>query len=688
MNFLAPLFLLGALAVALPIILHLIRRTPTVQRPFSSLMFLTPSPPQLSKRSRLDKILLLLLRCLIIALIALGFARPFLRDKLPAQNADGAAKISIVLVDASASMKRQDLWKDAVERVRQFARRAGPSDRVQVMLFDRGLRKLVSFEEWWALSPQERAAAAQQRMDGETATWFAGDLGSALISAAEELNVLGQLHPLTTRQIVVISDLQEGSRIDNLQGFDWPKGVEVVFETLEARHRNNAGLHLAAESESGPPASGDARPFVRVSNATGSKRDQFRLAWVDSSGKIAGNPVDVQVVAGKSRILHAPQRPGATGPLQLVLSGDDEPFDNTLFVAAPEPERVQVPFMGSGTIDDPGELLFYLQRAFQETRRRTVNVMPLTASADPTIHPGARFIIAAGELPVAAASALRTHVEQGGSALFVINKLSGAKAIEQLANVKSAVATEGSVKQYAMLEQVDFTHPIFAPFADPRFSDFTKIHFWKYRRVDTNALPDARVLARFDGGAPALMELQIGAGKLLVLTSGWHPADSQLALSSKFVPLLYSMLEYAGCFKEQIRTLVAGSELPARSAEMSLQAPDGARLAPERGRWVLDRPGVFTAKESGTTYNFGVNLDPAESKTAPLDPAELGKRGVPLRASGTRAAAFIEKERKWAQAAEVESRQKLWRWLVVAALLFVLIETWFAARQSRVLQQA
>jgi hypothetical protein len=93
MNFLAPLFLVGGLAVALPIIFHLIRRTPTVQRPFSSLMFLSPSPPQLSRRSRLDKILLLLLRCGIIALIAAAFARPFLRDKLTPQSPGAAVDI-------------------------------------------------------------------------------------------------------------------------------------------------------------------------------------------------------------------------------------------------------------------------------------------------------------------------------------------------------------------------------------------------------------------------------------------------------------------------------------------------------------------------------------------------------------------------------------------------------------------
>ena len=46
MSFLAPLFMLGALAVAAPVLFHLIRRSPQGRMPFSSLMFLSPSPPR------------------------------------------------------------------------------------------------------------------------------------------------------------------------------------------------------------------------------------------------------------------------------------------------------------------------------------------------------------------------------------------------------------------------------------------------------------------------------------------------------------------------------------------------------------------------------------------------------------------------------------------------------------------
>ena len=91
MSFLTPFFLLGALAIAGPIVFHLIRRTPRGEVPFSSLMFLTPTPPRLTRRSRLDNVLLLLLRAAALGLLALAFARPFLRQAASLDFGDGRA---------------------------------------------------------------------------------------------------------------------------------------------------------------------------------------------------------------------------------------------------------------------------------------------------------------------------------------------------------------------------------------------------------------------------------------------------------------------------------------------------------------------------------------------------------------------------------------------------------------------
>ena len=73
MSFLAPLFLVGALAVAAPIIFHLIRRTSREKVTFSSLMFLQSTPPRVTRSSKVENIFLLLLRCATSLLVKLPY---------------------------------------------------------------------------------------------------------------------------------------------------------------------------------------------------------------------------------------------------------------------------------------------------------------------------------------------------------------------------------------------------------------------------------------------------------------------------------------------------------------------------------------------------------------------------------------------------------------------------------------
>src|ERR1700741_2957815 len=99
MNFLSPWFLLGALAVAGPILFHLIRRAARERVPFSSLMFLRPTPPRITRRRRLEHLWLLLLRCLALILLATGFARPFLSKDIALPTAPSEARQIVLLVD-------------------------------------------------------------------------------------------------------------------------------------------------------------------------------------------------------------------------------------------------------------------------------------------------------------------------------------------------------------------------------------------------------------------------------------------------------------------------------------------------------------------------------------------------------------------------------------------------------------
>jgi hypothetical protein len=235
---------------------------------------------------------------------------------------------------------------------------------------------------------------------------------------------------------------------------------------------------------------------------------------------------------------------------------------------------------------------------------------------------------------------------------------------------------------------VDLGHPILAPFADPRFGDFTKIRFWKHRRLDERRLAGARVVARFDDGAPAWLVLPAGGGTLFVMASSWRPADSQLALSSKFVPLLHGVLEAsAGLDSGQAQFYVGDPvTLPAAPGRRGLRVkkPDGqvVSLEPESTIFAdTGMPGLYTLESAADPRVFAVNLDPAESATAPMPPEALERRGL----LGTRAVAAAAPEQARARAfyLGLEQDQRLWRWLIVGVLLVLLAETWVAARAAR-----
>ena len=79
MGFLTPWFLAGVAAVGLPVWLHLLRKHKTTPLPFSSLMFFEKRTQSSIKHRRLRYLVLFALRALLMLLIVLAFAHPYVR---------------------------------------------------------------------------------------------------------------------------------------------------------------------------------------------------------------------------------------------------------------------------------------------------------------------------------------------------------------------------------------------------------------------------------------------------------------------------------------------------------------------------------------------------------------------------------------------------------------------------------
>ncbi len=701
MNFLTPLFLLGGLAIAGPILYHLVRRTTRDKTVFSSLMFLLPSPPRLSKRHRLEHILLLLLRCAALALLALGFARPFLKQAPIIDPTAAQPKRIVVLVDTSASMRRDGVWAAARARAEEVLRRAGPADHVALYPFDRQATALVSFEDWNRTAPADRVAFAVGRLGALTPTWAGTHLGNALVTAAEALaeNEDGKTAP-GPRQIVLVSDLQAGSRLDALQAYEWPKGVELIVEAIKARNVTNAGVQFVADGPESTRAA-DAPVRVRVTNSPESKREQFKLGWTAATGAPAtaanpsptgeflSAPIDAYVPPGQSRVFSVPVPKGMAGLEQISLRGDDEDFDNTAYVIPPAQQRATVLWIGRDVAEDVKQPLFFLRRAFAETPRVAVRIVASAPAAPllPSDVQAASAIFVVDAVSTETATALREQALAGKTVVIAPKSVAFGPTLGALLGRPELTLTEGRTSNYAMLAEIDFQHPLFAPFADPRFSDFTKIHFWKFRKLDASGIIGARVVAKFDSGDPAIVEVPTGKGRIYVLTSGWQPEESQLAVSSKFVPLMWSLLEQAGGVASFATQYAVGDKvpLPADGTATTVRPPTGAAvaLAAKAGEFApTGQPGIYQLEGGAKPLRFAVNLDANESRTAPLATDELEQLGVPV--ARLKADAAVPAENKTLlQGLEAENRQKLWRWFVAATLAVLLIESALAGWTAR-----
>src|SRR5262249_43424536 len=143
------------------------------------------------------------------------------------------------------------------------------------------------------------------------------------------------------------------------------------------------------------------------------------------------------------------------------------------------------------------------------------------------IEPGRSvpLIVLAAETSADNVASLRRFADDGGTVLAVVTGPGDAPTLASLAGARGLEATDSPAGD-VMLAEIAFDHPLFAPFAAPQFNDFTKIKFWKHRRIPTAPLGDARVVARFEKGDPAVVEKRMGKGRLVILTSGWSPADS------------------------------------------------------------------------------------------------------------------------------------------------------------------
>ena len=622
MSFLTPLFLVALAGLAIPVLLHLIQRERKQVVQFPSLMFLRRIPYQSVRRRRIRHWLLLMMRLAALALVVMAFARPFFRGADPAAAAAGGAREVVVLIDRSYSMGYGDRWTRALAAARGAIDSLTPADRASVVFFGAGTDVALR-----STSDKGRLHAAVGSVPlSSGATHF----GPALKLAGSILSESS----LPRREVVLVSDFQRGGW-RGADGVRLPDGAVMTPAPIADRETSNVSVTPVALERS------TFSDQERVTVTAGVANHASKATAVDLTLEVNGRPIQTQRVnvdadASTSATFAPVTLSGAEARASVRLGDDAMTRDNAFhfIVAAGRPVRTLLVERGGRR-----DASLYIARALavgDSPRFDTVARDPEALSADDLQAAG---IVVVNDVQVSSSLAERlgTYVERGGGLLIVAGQR-GTWPQERAAIVPAlpGEAMDRSRGEAARLVGLEYGHTIFEPFRAPRSGDFSGARFYGYRMM--SAQQGANVLARFDDGAPALMERRVGNGRVLVWASSVDMVWNDLAVKPVFLPFVHQMAKHLAAYREPEPWLTVGEVLdPARivgaqhpNDVRTVVAPGGNRIAldPEGGDVVaLEEQGFYELRGQATSgppaATIAANVDLSESDLTPMDPKEV-----------------------------------------------------------------
>jgi hypothetical protein len=645
--FLAPFFLFFAAAgAAIPLLLHLMQNTRTVQMPFPTLRFLKVADKHYSRRIKLENLLLWLIRTLIMALLGLAFAMPMIRRTGLAWLGDAPRDVAIVL-DASYSMGYHagdaTVWDKGIEAASAIIGGLSDKDRFCIYLARDQPEALVA-------EPIGDKQLGLKRLKALPPGLSSSQLAPAVTAA---LKALRKADTRREREMHIISDNQALA----WQGF----GAGVASEPAAAAAHWNpdeidkktavfVSLLGAAAPENSATVSVDLQPAVVRQGATvkvigklmrsGTAIDPAATLFIDGkeAGRRSMRAGDPEAAAPS--FLLPPLDPGVH-TARIETPDDNLSIDNAFHFLI----RVQgeTPSLVVGSKDDT----LFVRTALRAGFGRASAVVSVTPEqiTDQTLASYA-CVFLCNALPVSgqAQAALEDYVKLGG--LLVL--LPGMKATADsyaswtcLPGLPSAVEELPFSQQNRTLTWDKPQHILVRPMREgiavPALAIRRRLVFEKLHETTER-------LVSIGADQPFLLDRPFGDGRVLMFAVAADRTWSDFPLSPFYLPLILQCAEYsAGVgakppFLWATDSLSLNAQFPDLKEIPTLTGPDNQpvaiRNAVVQGRTVmlaenLTVPGIYTLTAAGQPRGMpalAVNLPRNESDLTPIAEAEIPKR--------------------------------------------------------------
>lgn len=674
MQFLYPQFLFALLALGIPVIIHLFNFRRYKKLFFSNVRFLSAVQREHRSRNKLKNLVLLLLRLLALACIVIAFAQPF----LPRQNrlANPGKKYVALYLDNSFSMGNTAAEGELLEIGRrqavEIARSYGEGDAFQLVTNDFELRH----QRWYdrnafiELLQEVQPGPVFRRMDEIMARVKEG------FRKAETAN----------RAAYYISDFQRNMMPDEMKA---DSSVSSHIIRLSAVKKANLYIDSVWTDGALPQLRQNAVLHVRVVNASDEAVEEG-TATLTINGK-QKSIANFSVTAGGEAEVHMNFNVTDAGQNNGVVTIDDYPvtFDNSFYFSFFVGESLPV-LVINGAGSDPR-----LMRAL--SKEPYFKVTEISGGAiDFSAFPKYEFIILNQPVNVGSGLAvtIRDYIEKRGNVLVIppadpeeaagLNTLLAEAGAGQLG---AAAPNTGSVRD------IDIDNPFFSTLFESRPRNIPMPVVRKYYPLQRTPTSRSISLLQLTGGDPFLAMTLAGKGYLFTFATPALAEWTNLQEHNLYLPLLYRMALYRTAAsdlysiigqdnyievdaiekdKESVFTLSKDSfeVIPpqtTRGGNLNLYVEN---LVRDAGTYELSisRPG---AEDENVVRSYAFNYNRRESQMDFLAEEELAAATEGMKAdlisAGNLGAGY--------QAAVAEKGVPLWKWFVIAALVFLLAET-------------
>lgn len=611
MGWLAPGFLLGALAIGVPVWLHLLKRSASRPQQFSSLMLFEPQLRSTTRRRRIDHWLLLLLRVAVLLLLAAAFAEPYVRGHLPGTAPE---KLLVLAVDDSYSMRAGTRLADARRAALAVVAAKARDTPGQVVAL--GSRADILTEQ------VQDASVLEAAISGIAPTDARGSL--ALLAGLARTLAAGTHMPI---ELHLFSDMQATGLPPDLNELRLPPGVTLVLHAVGA----SATPNWTVESVAAPAQVWDPSKTRIVATLAGfGTPEATRTVTLYINGRPSGRQSIKVPASGRASVVFAgPDVPyGLVRASVQIDSADDLPGDDSYNFVIQRSERVHGLFVHQGSDQATG---LYFRSALESAADAAVVLDDVSAdqlrSRDLSSYTFVVLSDLAGLSPAVEAR-LKAWGNAGGRLLISAGT---AAAQQRLIPVFDApvVGSHDYTRDDSRFAAVASVDEAYAPAG--ALAGWQGIKVFYVTRVDA---PQARIGLRLADQTPLLLEQPLGKGRVLLFATGFDRLTTDLPLHPEFVAFVDRLASYLSGRGTHLIALSVGDSVdlrpdPAVRGSADVLAPDGThpldlRQAEQVRTWPLPAAGFYALTLADSRHDLvAANISRLESDLAQATPDQL-----------------------------------------------------------------